>query len=64
MDPKGHIMIPGINDNVALLTEEEKQLYEKIDFDLEEYSKDVGVKQLLHDSKARTLFIFLTSPSK
>uniref|UniRef100_A0A8D2ZUV3 Cytosolic non-specific dipeptidase n=1 Tax=Scophthalmus maximus TaxID=52904 RepID=A0A8D2ZUV3_SCOMX len=55
LDPKGHIMIPGINDNVALLTEEEKQLYEKIDFDLEEYSKDVGVKQLLHDSKEKIL---------
>lgn len=45
-------MIPGIYDSVAPLSDEEQTLYEKIEFDLEEYCQDVGVKQLLHSTKA------------
>ena len=45
-------MVPGLCDDVAPLTEEEKKLYEKIDFDLDEYCRDVGVGQLLHNTKA------------
>lgn len=45
-------MVPGMYDDVAPLTDEEKKLYENIEFDLDEYCKDVGVGQLLHDSKA------------
>lgn len=52
VDRKGKILIPGIYESVAPLTEEEKKLYEKIEFDLDEYCKDVGVEQLLHDTKA------------
>lgn len=33
VDNKGRILIPGIYDSVAKLTEEEKKLYEPIDFD-------------------------------
>ncbi|XP_052699358.1 cytosolic non-specific dipeptidase-like isoform X1 [Crassostrea angulata] len=51
VDNKGRILIPGIYDSVAKLTEEEKKLYEPIDFDLEEYKKDVGVTALIHDKK-------------
>lgn len=47
-------MIPGIYDSVAPLLDEELTLYEKIEFDLEEYCQDVGVKQLLHSTKAST----------
>ena len=32
-DAKGNILIPGISDLVAPLTEEEKKLYDNIDFD-------------------------------
>lgn len=46
-------MIPGIYDNVAPLTEEETKLYDKIEFDLGEYRRDVGVGKLLHETKAR-----------
>lgn len=52
VDRKGKILIPGIYESVAPLTEEERKLYEKIEFDLDEYCKDVGVEQLLHDTKA------------
>lgn len=44
-------MIPGIYDSVASVTEEEQSLYEKIDFDLDEYCQDVGVTKLLHSTK-------------
>lgn len=59
VDKKGKILVPGMYDSVAPLTDEEKKLYEKIEFDLDEYCKDVGVQKLLHDSKARKQFMTL-----
>lgn len=55
VDKKGKILVPGMYDDVAPLTDEEKKLYEKIDFDLDEYCKDVGVCQLLHNTKEQIL---------
>ena len=52
VDKRGKILVPGMYDDVAPLTDEEKKLYENIEFDLDEYCRDVGVGQLLHDSKA------------
>jgi len=37
------------------VTDEELASYEPIDFELEEYKKDVGVESLLHDNKAALL---------
>ena len=51
MDKKGTILIPGINEAVAPVTEEELELYDQIDFDLEEYARDVGAETLLHSCK-------------
>lgn len=51
MDKKGKILIPGINEAVAPVTEEELELYDQIDFDLEEYARDVGTETLLHSCK-------------
>ena len=51
MDKKGKILIPGISEAVAPVTEEELELYDKIDFDLEEYARDVGAGTLLHGCK-------------
>ena len=34
VDNKGKILIPGINDSVAALHDEEAKLYESIDFDM------------------------------
>lgn len=56
MDKKGNILVPGMNEAVAQLTEEEKKLYEKIEFDMEEYCKDVGASKLLHNTKVCTEF--------
>ncbi|XP_013763574.1 cytosolic non-specific dipeptidase-like, partial [Pundamilia nyererei] len=55
VDKRGKILVPGIYDSVAPLTAEEQKLYEKIDFDLDEYCKDGGVEQLLHDTKEQIL---------
>lgn len=51
MDSTGHIQIPGIYDSVAALTEEERKLYESIEFDLEEHKKNCGVKKFLYSTK-------------
>ncbi|XP_060680288.1 cytosolic non-specific dipeptidase-like isoform X1 [Hemiscyllium ocellatum] len=55
VDKKGKILIPGIDELVAPLTEEEKALYEKIDFDVEEFCKDTGGCQLLYTTKEQIL---------
>lgn len=58
VDQKGKILIPGVNELVDPLTPEEDALYEPIDFDPEEYRKDIGCDRLLHygnDSKKKTL---------
>ncbi|TNN47391.1 Cytosolic non-specific dipeptidase [Liparis tanakae] len=48
LDPKGKILVPGMSDDVAAVTDEESKQYEKIEFDLDEYCKDVGEKILMH----------------
>lgn len=52
---KGQILVDGLNDAVAKLTPEEEKLYDPIDFDMEDYRKDVGHKRLIHDQKAHVL---------
>lgn len=51
VDPTGRIQIPGIYDSVAALTEEERKLYESIEFDLEEHKVNSGVKKFLYSTK-------------
>ncbi|KAK2183776.1 hypothetical protein NP493_289g01025 [Ridgeia piscesae] len=55
VDTKGNILVPGINEQVLPLTEEEKKLYSPIDFDMEEYRKDMGHNKLIHDKKEEVL---------
>jgi len=47
-DVNGKILVPGALDEVAPLTEEEKKIYEDIDFDVEDYCKDLGCPRLIH----------------
>ncbi|XP_065325888.1 cytosolic non-specific dipeptidase-like [Pelmatolapia mariae] len=63
VDNRGKILVPGIYDSVAPLTAEEQKLYEKIDFDLDEYCKDGGVGRLLHDTKEQILMHCWRYPS-
>ncbi|XP_070562901.1 cytosolic non-specific dipeptidase-like [Ptychodera flava] len=55
VDKNGKILIEGVNDTVAEVTEEERKLYKDIDFDHEEYCRDIGAKRLLHHEKEKTL---------
>ncbi|XP_034456124.1 LOW QUALITY PROTEIN: cytosolic non-specific dipeptidase-like [Hippoglossus hippoglossus] len=52
---KGDILVPGINEDVAELTEAEKKLYEDIDFNVAEFLKDIGIDQPLYDTKEEVL---------
>lgn len=58
MDSTGHILIPGIYDDVAPITEEEKKLYENIDFDIEEHKNNTEVNTFLYSSKVKTFYYF------
>ncbi|XP_020657470.3 beta-Ala-His dipeptidase isoform X1 [Pogona vitticeps] len=51
VNSSGCILIPGIYDDVIPLTEEEMKQYEQIEFDLQEYKANIGVKKILYDTK-------------
>ncbi|XP_071550810.1 cytosolic non-specific dipeptidase isoform X1 [Panulirus ornatus] len=64
VDNKGKILIPGIKDEVAPVTAEEKNLYKDIDFDVEDYRKDLGHDRLIHhNDKMNTLMARWRNPS-
>ncbi|XP_078143337.1 cytosolic non-specific dipeptidase-like [Centroberyx gerrardi] len=51
----GKILIPGITDDVAPLTDTERNIYQNISFDLEEMKRVVGVKHFLQDTREEVL---------
>lgn len=51
VDIKGNILIPGINEGVEPLTEKEKKLYEKIQFDVDAYISEIGASKPLKEIK-------------
>ncbi|NXS59337.1 CNDP1 dipeptidase, partial [Brachypteracias leptosomus] len=63
VDTTGRIQIPGIYDSVAALTEEERKLYELIEFDLEEHKNNSGVKKFLYGTKEEILLHLWRYPS-
>lgn len=63
VDASGHILIPGIYDHVAPLTEEEKETYKAIELDLEEYRNSSQVKKFLFDTKEEILMHLWRYPS-
>lgn len=54
-DEKGNILIEGIHKMVAELTDDEKQLYDKIDFDLHAFKSDIGVEKLTSEDPKEIL---------
>ncbi|XP_050408340.1 cytosolic non-specific dipeptidase [Patella vulgata] len=63
VDVNGRILVPGVYDTVKALTPEEKQLYEPIDFDPNDFKKDIGVEKLIHPTKTGTLMHLWRYPS-
>ena len=61
----GTILVEGLMDSVAPLTKEEQAKYVNIDFDVEEYAKDIGVPgSLMHgNDKIKTLMARWRYPS-
>lgn len=48
VDKDGTILIEGINNEVAPLLPNEREIYSKIEFDVDSYRKDINTKLLLH----------------
>ena len=56
VSPKGEILVPGILDAVRKVTEEENQIYEKIDFSLADFKGSLGNKDVTYsDDKKKIL---------
>lgn len=53
----GKILIPNIYKEVAPLTDQEKAIYPKIHFNVDEYRSDVGCTALLHKEKKEELLM-------
>ncbi|GMT35366.1 hypothetical protein PFISCL1PPCAC_26663, partial [Pristionchus fissidentatus] len=54
-DVKGNILIPGIMDQVAAITAEEKAIYTAMDFDHVDYGNDIGAHGLTRETKEEVL---------
>ncbi|KAJ8411545.1 hypothetical protein AAFF_G00163530 [Aldrovandia affinis] len=55
ISPSGKILIPGIRDAVAPLSDEEWRLYQDVEFDVENYKAKIGVSRLMYSSKVDLL---------
>ncbi|KAH8993589.1 CNDP dipeptidase [Lactarius hatsudake] len=63
VDPKGNILIPGVDEMVPPPDEEERKLYRNLDYTLEDVEVSAGAKITLSDDKASTLMGRMRSPS-
>lgn len=52
---KGEILIPGIKEMVAPLTDEEKARYEAIHVEVSDFDDAVGAKITIHNDKVNTV---------
>ncbi|KAG7254333.1 hypothetical protein CRUP_018479, partial [Coryphaenoides rupestris] len=51
ISPSGKILIPGIREAVAPLSDEEWKTYQDIEFDMEYYKKKLGLRELMYNNK-------------
>lgn len=63
VDNKGKILIPGINEMVAPLTEDEKQLYGPIAYTMENLYESLGSQTTITENKEATLMARWRYPS-
>ncbi|XP_037822686.1 cytosolic non-specific dipeptidase-like [Lucilia sericata] len=57
VDKDTKILIPGIERDIVPLLHNELEIYDKIDFDVEEYKKDVGSTSLPHNENKSQLLM-------
>ncbi|XP_015256549.1 PREDICTED: cytosolic non-specific dipeptidase-like [Cyprinodon variegatus] len=55
ISPSGKILIPGIREAVAPLSDEEWKMYQDIEFDVDHYKNKIGVGQLMYNNKVDLL---------
>ncbi|XP_020361306.1 cytosolic non-specific dipeptidase [Oncorhynchus kisutch] len=55
ISPSGKILIPGIREAVAPLSDEEWKMYQDIEFDIESFKSKIGVSQLMYSNKVDLL---------
>lgn len=55
ISPSGKILIPGIREAVAPLSDEEWKIYQDIEFDVERYKEDIGISELMYNNKVDLL---------
>ncbi|XP_049586554.1 cytosolic non-specific dipeptidase [Syngnathus scovelli] len=55
ISPSGKILIPGITEAVAPLSDEELKTYQDIQFDLDNYKSKIGVSELMYNNKVDLL---------
>jgi Cys-Gly metallodipeptidase DUG1 len=63
VDTNGQIQIPGINDLVAPVTDDEKKLYAPIAFTMDNLHESLGSQTTIHNDKERTLMARWRFPS-
>jgi Cys-Gly metallodipeptidase DUG1 len=63
VDSKGKILIPGINEMVAPMTEEEKKLYGPIAYTMDNLYESLGSKATITETKEETLMARWRYPS-
>lgn len=51
ISPSGKILIPGIREAVAPLSDEEWRMYQDIQFDMDNYKNKIGLNQLMYNNK-------------
>uniref|UniRef100_A0A915AT66 Peptidase M20 dimerisation domain-containing protein n=1 Tax=Parascaris univalens TaxID=6257 RepID=A0A915AT66_PARUN len=62
-DVTGKITIPGIDKLISPPNEKEQELFESLDFDIEEYQKSIGASELTGTSKVQLLTRIWRCPS-
>ncbi|GAA5996516.1 metallodipeptidase [Rhodotorula paludigena] len=63
VSPQGKILVPGINEKVAPLTDEERKLYEVIDVTVQDFEAAIGGKVTISEDKAEALMARMRYPS-
>lgn len=57
IDKDGQILIDGFYNNVATINENERNTYANINFDVDEFRKDIGCNKLIHENDKTQLLM-------